>query len=128
MSRYRTMNPERKQQLWERLYFMNGFGLSDYLNDFIRIPGAHWRATQHGEYAFLQGDSGEIFRFDQWSRWRAGVTDYFDAMCDTVPGMRDETFCDVFVFKLCRILLAPLLDHDEVVVHEPSQSRKLLFC
>ena len=44
---HRQMNPERKERLWERLYFMDGFGLSDYLNDFIRMPGAHWRATQH---------------------------------------------------------------------------------
>ncbi len=128
MSRDPRMNPERKERLWERLYFMNGFGLSDYLNDFIRLPGAHWRATQHGEYAFLEGEHGELFRFDRWDQWRENITYYFDGLCDAAPCLPDETFCDVMVFKVCRMMLDRMLDSEFVCVHESPEAHRLLFC
>ncbi len=127
-NRTRKMSPKRKEKLWDRLYHMDGFGIADYLNEFFQIPGAHWRATQHGEYAFLAGAHGEIIRFDRLDLWRENVSYYFDGMCDATPCLRDETFCDVFVFKVCRIMLSRLLNNEAVLVNEPPHARRLLFC
>jgi hypothetical protein len=126
--KHTQMNPRRKERLWERLYHMDGFGLADYLNEFIRVVGAQWRATQHGEYVFLEGVDGEIIRFGRWDLWRENVSYYFEGMCAATPYLRDEIFCDVFVFKLCRMMLSTQFNRLPVDFREPPRARWLLFC
>jgi hypothetical protein len=124
------MKEVRESILWERLYDMDAFGLSDFLNDLFPVENGEWRSTQHGECVWLQIDGQEAgFKWGDWPKWRQEVSYYFPGMVDSCAKLKDEAFCDVMVFKLVSMLFRDILESRLYTIEkrEPKQAKKLLF-
>jgi hypothetical protein len=127
--------------IYEELYEMDGFGLADYLNDWaadIKIPDDmvvtdvtfEFKASQNGEKVWLQvKDEGypiePIDIFDRWDLWRQEVSHYFNSYTNEMEFTNEETFKEVFVWKIACVLD---IVYDQWVTFEaPEQSDKILF-
>lgn len=123
------MHRDRETRLWERIYNLDGHGLSDYLNDFFRIKNACWKSTQHGEKVYLiDNDGNTFFSWGEWHKWREEVSYYFSGMCDAAYRLNDENWMNVFVYKLSNIMFQKFIESASFEIHAPKNAGKYLFC
>ena len=111
--------------LYEELYEMDGFGLADYLNDWAAM-GYIFKPSQHGEKVLL--DNGEAWYtpiFDRWDLWRREVSYYFNSYCNEMEFTDEDTFKEVFVWKIATVL--GITNDSWVTFNAPEQSDKILF-
>lgn len=126
--------------MYERVYKMDGRGLSDYLNDWITNnefeldDGSYDKlkvsCTRFGEKVFVQGDFYEFGTadiFDRWDLWRSEVAYYFDGFIENFESDDEEELVEVFVWKICAVLgIIDDLSH-YVSLKAPERVDEILF-
>jgi hypothetical protein len=126
--------------IYERVYKMDGRGLSDYLNDWITNnefeldDGSYIElkvsCTRYGEKVFVQGDYyafGTEDIFNRWDLWRAEVAYYFDGFMENFESDDEEELIEVFVWKICTTLgIIEDLDY-YVTLKSPERVDEIFF-
>lgn len=115
------LSKTEQEHLYNELYHMDGLGLSDYLNDWIKDGRSLLDdfkgkllivSSQHGEKVFIRGqryEFGAVDLFNRWDLWRQEVAYYFDAFIKEQETLKNgfediETIKEYFIFKMCCIM------------------------
>lgn len=124
------MRPERRDRLWSRLYNLDAYGLSDFLNGFTPDKAAKWTVGKYNgwDVLYLNINDSSVFMFDRFDLWRENVSYYMGGMCDVAARYRDEKFCDIFVYKLWTVMFPQFNEEDSVVkLVGPKEAKEFLF-
>ena len=116
--------------VWERVYNMDGFGLSDYLNDFSNSN--EFKSSQHGEKVYYESDSSN-WQWDNFSDFRSQVDYYYNGLIGEIKKnkikLSEDEICAILVYIAgLNSKLFSFTDNDFLNFERPAGHEKFMFC